>query len=265
MLLSLLLQIATLLPPSPTWNTEAKVDYLQAVQQLARMELWKEEATDSLHAMTLDQQAGLRLLLQSGTDAEVRLSTILAAGCSGDSTLGYSLWRRAGMEQDETRTIACLLAPKTVPPDVLPMLAWIAADPQRSLPQRATALARLLDADQFATWPMVRSILRTGTAADVMAPGADWKRDGRYELPKRILLLSIQHLLQRHGFDETSFEPNSAWPKQLSQLADLENSMQSMASAKRSVASNSAATWQRLQDLQAEGNKIASLAMSFLD
>ena len=65
-------------------------------------------------------------------------------------------------------------------------------------------------------------MLLTGTAADRTTTIADWPRKGRYELPKRILLLSLQHFLQRQGQPITDFEPNAAWNTQVLQVAELD-------------------------------------------
>jgi len=221
MLLVLLLQIATLLPPTPSFTAAPDANYLQDVQKLAAMETWLLSATDALTPQNPSHQAALASFLHQGTNAEVRLSAILGAGCDGSSPLGYAFWRRGAIEFEEAKTIACLLAPASVPPDVIPLLAWIATDPQRSLPIRATALARLIDADQVQTWPMVHAMLLTGTAEDRETSLANWRRGGRYELPKRILLLSIQSLLQRNQLESTDFEPNAAWSAQVLQLTDL--------------------------------------------
>ena len=244
--MALLLQIATLLPPTPTFEASPSAVYQQAIQELAAAETWSNTSLVQLAPKNGSQNATLAGFLHDGTHAEVRLSAILGAGCYGESPLAYAFWRRAALEQEEAQTVACLLAPASVPSEVLPMLAWLASDTQRSLPVRATALARLLDADQFQVWPLARSILRTGTAEDVVAPGADWKRSGRYELPKRILLLSIQRLLQRHGLRSTDFEPNAAWRSQLLQLIVLEQQILRLPKASLPIATVQARPWKKI-------------------
>ena len=56
------------------------------------------------------------------------------------------------------------------------------------------------------------AVLLSGTAADdPSAPGADWARSGRYELPKRLLLASIESLFADAGETMPVVEPNAAW------------------------------------------------------
>lgn len=252
--MALLLQIATLLPPAPIFDAELDANYLEAVQQLASADSWLHADLIQLAPKNSGQHATLASFLKDGTDAEVRLSAILGAGCSEDTPLADAFWRRAALEHEEAKTMACLLAPATVPSDAIPMLAWIATDTGRNLPIRATALARLLDAGQTQVWPLVRSILRTGTSQDVAAPGADWKRGGRYELPKRILLLSIQELLKRHEFEVTAFEPNAAWPAQLEQLMTLEKKIQKLPERDFPDLSIQSHPWKRILAQVSEGN-----------
>jgi len=220
--LSLLLQIVTLLPSAQDEVVAPEPAYLNSVQALAASAAWP---ADSMAALTPDssaQMAALAWLIEDGTDPEVRLAAVLSAGAESDSPLGYSLWRRAALDFNEERSLACLLAPNTPDTTALPLLAWIASDKSRSLPVRAAAVARLLDADCLAAWSICRLMLLTGTAADRTTTIADWPRKGRYELPKRILLLSLQHFLQRQGQPITDFEPNAAWNTQVLQVAELD-------------------------------------------
>lgn len=264
MVLALLLQIATLLPPAPAYEALPDALYHESVRQLAAEEVWPMDEIQKLSAGTPEQHAALAGFLHHGTHAEVRLVAILGAGCSEDSPLATSFWRRAALEQEEAKTIACLLAPASVSPDAFPILAWLATDAQRSLPVRATALARLLDANQTQVWPLVRSILRSGTAEDVVAPGADWKRGGRYELPKRILLLSIQELLARHKLEPTDFEPNAAWPLQLTQLASLERLIMQIPSGNFLELASDSKSWSQLLKLCKANNVQANAARRLL-
>lgn len=251
------------MPPAPEWTQPSDLDYRQQVTSLAQRPIWEKSALVDLHARTPDQEAALGSLVRRGTDAEVRLAAILGAGVDGDHPLGHAFWRRAALSLDEAQVLACLMAPITVPEQVLPMLAWIAVDPQRSLPQRAAACARLLDADQLGAWNLIRAILRTGTAEDVAGPGADWKRGGRYELPKRLLLFAIQDLLDRRGLAPTGFEPNAAWAVQLDQLADLEVSMRSLREGNPPPAPIGLA-WVQLHALTDQGNPTAQTALNLL-
>lgn len=264
MLLAILLQIVTLLPPTPSSTATPDANYLKDIQKLAAEETWPLAATDALAPKQPSHRAALANLLHQGTNAEVRLTTILGSGCDGSSPLGYAFWRRGALEFEEAKTIACLLAPATVPPDVLPLLAWMAIDPHRSLPIRATALARLLDADQVQTWPLVHAMLRTGTAEDLVTEKANWNRSGRYELPKRILLLSIQSLLQRHQMESTEFEPNAAWGLQFEQLRNLDSVIKNIWKAKIPQATRSTHPWKRLLLLSVNGSAHARSAHQLL-
>lgn len=220
---SLCLQILTLLPPAAdTGSVEPDSVYRNQLQALVSRTTWVEERLQPLRPQEPGHDAVLISMLERGSDAEVRLAALLAAGTSGDSPLGLALWRRAAQDFEEARVLACLLAPSTVPAEALPSLAFLASDPSRSLPQRAAACARLLDADVLTAWPLADAILRTGTASDREAGIADWRRGGRYELPKRILLLAVQDLLRRHDLEPTSFEPNGSWKSQEKALDALQ-------------------------------------------
>jgi hypothetical protein len=209
------------------------------------------------------EQSALALLIADGTAAEVRLAAVLAAGATSDSALGRALWRRAALDFNETRCLASLLAPATPSANALPLLAWIAADKRRTLPVRAAAVARLLDADCLAAWPMARLMLLTGTAADETTELANWPRKGRYELPKRILLLSIQELLQRHQQPATDFEPNASWQAQVAQVKALNASVGQCVVPNANVNADAAPnTWQALLKLEKAGSDHA--AASFL-
>lgn len=263
--MALLLQIATLLPPAPTFEAAPDAVYQNTIQEFATAETWPSAGLTALAPKRDSHNATLAGFLHGGSQAEVRLSAILGAGCSGESPLAFAFWRRAALELDEAQTVACLLAPASVPSEVLPMLAWMATDAQRSLPVRATALARLLDADQTQVWPLVRSVLRTGTAEDVVAPGADWERGGRYELPKRILLLSIQDLLRRHELGSTDFEPNAAWRLQLVQLVALEQHILQLPKASVPKATQQSEPWSKLLLLVDKKGAHAALAHALLN
>ncbi|MHC4824165.1 MAG: hypothetical protein ACYTEP_09120 [Planctomycetota bacterium] len=263
MFAALLIQIVTLMPAAPEWSDSGDSGYLNQVKELASLPAWDAEILDALHATNSAQECSLGSLIRRGTDAEVRLASLLGAGVDGSSDLGLEYWRRAAMDTDETRALACLMAPASIPDEVLPMLAWIASDPRRSLPQRAAACARLIEAERFGAWDLAHSILRTGTAMDVVGPGADWKRGGRYELPKRMLLMAIQDLLQRHDLPPTDFEPNAPWDIQLRQLAELEVTMRELATKARPHHGGQPA-WIRLLNLEESGDMHAQGALKLL-
>ncbi|MGB0952482.1 MAG: hypothetical protein ACPG31_04615 [Planctomycetota bacterium] len=264
MLLSALFQIITLLPPAVETEPLPVVgDYQSAVVQLATQAAWSDAALQALPCDSALRQQLLIPLVDRGSDAEVRLAALLAAGVPGDSPLGIALWRRAAQDFDETRVLACLLAPKTVPADALPSLAWIASDPGRSMPQRATACARLLDANVLLAWPLADALLRTGTASDRAEGLADWPRGGRYELPKRILLLSIQDLLRRHQLPATDFEPNAAWAAQEASLVALNHAIQGIEGSPPLIDASSR-PWTALHLQRERGQPIAIRALRLL-
>lgn len=263
MLAALLLQIVTLMPPAPEWQEPSDPEYLQQVQVLAALPAWDQAILAELHAQTPSQEAALGQLVRRGSRPEVRLATLLGSGVEGSLPLAHAYWRRAAMSQEEAEVLACLMAPSSVPHSVLPLLAWIAVDSHRSLPQRAAACARLLDAEHLGGWDLVRAILRTGTTEDVAEPGADWKRGGRYELPKRLLLFSIQDLQRRHDLPVTDFEPNAAWAEQSRQLRDLEEVLGGLL-VDLPPPSLEGPAWEQLQSLAKEGYPKAELAVALL-
>lgn len=264
MLLSVLFQILTLLPPTPEWETiPADEAYRAEVRALAIESIWSDSRLQRLHIATSSQERVLAEFLRRGSDVEVRLAALLSAGTEGDSKLGHALWRRAAQGFDEARVLACLLAPASVPAEALPSLAWIASDPRRSLPQRAAACARLLDAGVLTAWPLANAILRTGTTSDHHESFADWRRGGRYELPKRILLLSIEDLLERHQLPASDFEPNAAWAAQEDSLAVLGAAIQGISSHGPTL-NSSIRSWRALLLQKERGQPVAIRAFRLL-
>jgi hypothetical protein len=138
--------------------------------------------------------------------------------------------------------------------NALPLIAWIAQDQRRSLAVRAAAIARLLDANCLAAWPMARRMLWTGTAVDKKTSIANWSRKGRYELPKRILLLSIQGLLKRRDLTSTDFEPNAPWVVQVEQVEKLNEIMSALEPTPPLPVDRMPQSWKRLLDLKEAGN-----------
>lgn len=264
MLLPVLFQIITLLPPAAEpEEMPLDMEYRDAVVQLAAQASWADEALKALSCTSEIRAQVLLPLLHRGSDAEVRLAALLAAGVEGDSPIGLALWRRAAQDFDEARVLACLLAPKSVPSVALPSLAWIAADPARSMPQRATACARLLDADVLTAWPLADALLRTGTASDRKEGMFDWPRSGRYELPKRILLLSVQELLKRHKLAPTDFEPNGAWKAQEQALEALHGALR-VSIAQGQAQAFKSRPWRALLEQVERGQPVAIRARRIL-
>jgi hypothetical protein len=255
------MQIISLVPAPLEDSAELDMAYLKSVQALAAEAVWEDEQCQQLAPQDEAQAATLANLINDGNDGEVRLCAVLAAGAQSQSTLGRSLWRRAALDFNEARVLGCLLAPDSPAPDALPLLAWIAQDVRRSLPVRAAAVARLLDADCLAAWPMARLMLLAGTAADEKSELANWPRKGRYELPKRMLLLSIQELLERHQQASTDFEPNAAWTQQVEHVAKLDSIMQGLEALPAIAKAESPTSWIVLLEMHKAGS--AQAAASF--
>lgn len=256
MFLTFLLQIVTLLPSTAAPSCAEDLQYAAAVKTLAATQIWTDQQIQALPATTAPQHLALSLLIQNGSDPEVRLAAVLSAGVASDSILGRALWRRAALDFNESRCLACLLAPATPSSEALPLLAWIARNPRRTLPVRAAALSRLLDADCLSAWPTCRLMLCAGTAEDETTVLADWPRLGRYELPKRILLLAVQDLLARHQLAATNFEPNAAWQIQVQQLAVLDELINSCPVISSEITAPT--TWKTLLQMKKAGSEHAA-------
>lgn len=252
------MQIVTLVPPSLAEPMATDSDYSKTVVQLAASATWSAESIAQLSFVSSAETGALAELIAEGTDPEVRLAAVLSAGVASDSELGRALWRRAALDFNEARCLASLLAPAAPSADALPLLAWIATDERRSLPVRAAAVARLLDADCLAAWPMARLMLLAGTAVDDTTAIANWPRKGRYELPKRVLLLSIQGFLERHQQAATNFEPNGAWQVQVAQVEVLDVAMSQCSSPTSESVNDAPSTWLALQKLDKAGSDHAA-------
>lgn len=217
----MLLQAAAFLPPPPP-SLAAPAAYQARVQAILRTEQWSDTDLRRLRPRDAKEAGGLIGLLRTGSAREALLAAFVVARSEPDEELALACVAAACQLGEEDAALACLLAPPQVPPACLPALAYLALEAQRPLSVRAAAIARLLDADLGRAWPLARSVLRTGTPLDEDAPWADWERGGRYELPKRILLASMQDWLRRHGQAPTDYEPNASWPEQEAALARLE-------------------------------------------
>jgi hypothetical protein len=222
MLAPLLLQAAALFPASEVL-VEADPAYTARVLALAAESSWSDGEVEALRAElgSREAEASLAQLLDEGDDSELRLAALVASG-TRTPWLADALYATGCSYRGEAAALACLLAPADVPERWWPALLMRAQDPLATLPVRAGAMARLLDGGCLEVWPFVRSVLRTGTAVDEPAPWADWKRTGRYELPKRILTLSLDRLLKDFDGQPSGFEPNAAWDAQVAQLAAME-------------------------------------------
>jgi len=169
------------------------------------------------------QVAALIDLLRRGDAHELRVAILLGTGAAPGTPLAEALFRVGCEPGDEASTLAAVLAPSRPDPADLPALAYLASMPERPLSVRAAAVARLLEGDCAGAWPLARAILATGTPREESAPWADWERSGRYELPKRTLILFVDAWLERHGEKPPPpFEPNASWKHQAEQLGVLD-------------------------------------------
>lgn len=223
-----MLQAATLLPtcpdptksPAPDWN--ANVAQYQA--ELEEVVSQPEVKWEELEGLRPNSQAKTWVLFQqlkNGNRRQAKLAALLTAGTS-DNSLSHALYAAACTRKDEATALACLLAPQSLTRAYVPAMAYLAQSKNQPLSIRAAAAGRLLESGYLAVWPLCRSIFRSGTAGDEQAPWADWKRGVRWELPKRLLLLSTNRWLQKHGLESSKIEPNAAWEIQLEQLAAAE-------------------------------------------
>lgn len=221
MLAGLALQAAALLPPREAVGPTPAA-YRGRFAAIARGAEWSFPDLLRLWPRSDGERAALVQLLQEGSPREVLLASIAAAGARAGDSLARACLRAACELREEDASLAALLAPAEPPAACLPALAVLVLEPDRPLSVRAAAAGRLLQADCTGAWPVARSILRTGTPLDEDAPWADWPRSGRYELPKRILLLAVDDFLCRHGEAGSGYEPNASWPDQVAQLRALE-------------------------------------------
>ncbi len=218
--LALVLQ-AGLLPavPAPAAPDPQRLDALRA---LARTDPWPTERIAALRPATPEEADALAELLLRGTQPEGRLAALAGAGTPGNSALGAALLRFGVLGLAPEDALAGLLAVESAPTEWLPALARLAARRDAPLETRAAACALLLDAGVVSAWPLARAILLTGTAEDRGDPDWDWPRTGRYELPKRLLVLALDRLLQRHGLPPSGLEPNASWAAQVARVHALD-------------------------------------------
>lgn len=220
MLVVWLIQAVSLLPapaPPPVALDAAYLDSLR--QAAAREESTIEQAElQALRPAGLTGRATLAHFLRAGDGRSRRLAAVLASGTT-DPALGRALIRAACEAPGTSTAVACLLAPASPPPGTLPALARLAQTADRPLAVRAAAAARLLDAGCHGVWPWVRALFAGGTRLDRAAPAwADWPRGTRWELPKRIALLALNHWLEACGQAPALYEPNAAWEAQAKQI-----------------------------------------------
>ncbi len=220
MIALLVFQLVSLLPPAPTPPVAGEADaaYQQQLQRLVQKE---EVAWTQIEEFRPTSQAQRQLLQQwliRGDRNQAKLAALLSANTS-DLDLTDALFRAAMTRQETATSLTCLLAPKSMPPRYCAAMAYFAQESDRAISIRAAAAGRLLENGYVGVWPFCRSVFRSGTAAEERPIWADWRRGNRWELPKRLLLFSVNRLLATHELQPSSIEPNAAWAKQLQQLA----------------------------------------------
>ena len=238
--------------------------YRGAVETLAAQEHWSAADLRSLAADLAPEWDTLAALLDDADLRRVRLCTLLASGADAQAStpvaalrLRHALLRAACTIPQEAEALACLLAPARLGAEWWPALLMLAGDPDRPLPVRGAAVGRLLEDGCSGAWPVARSLLRAGTAVDEPAPWADWKRGGRYELPKRLLVISLDRVLPQ----PCGFEPNAAWASQAEQLVALESAVAGLPTL---APEQVPATWLRLLDAAGEDDRLALRALGML-
>ena len=229
MLFAIALQFISLLPPPQQVETFAAVasditDYQRQVLELATHDNYSEKQILELRPQ-LNQYAELAALLPYSTATQAKLIAVLSSGCAADSSLGDALLQLALRSRDLDVRLACLLAPTSVSIDYLPALACVSLSSDIDLSLRAVACGRLLEHQYYSAWPLAKAILLTGTASDATNGHdfPDWKRSGRYELPKRLLTMMLVGAVKtRRLFRPVFFEPNAAWIVQEQQVASID-------------------------------------------
>jgi len=253
--------------PAPAPASTAAADpagqsYLESVRALAQQDSWPWEQLEALRANTPARLAALASAFAQANAREQKLGAILGSGCAGP--LAAALFRAGVQTVDEGLGVACLLAPAAPGPEWWPALTRIALARPLSLPLRAVATARLIEAGCWGVWPVARSILRTGTAMDEPAPWANWQRAGRYELPKRLLLVSLDKRLTEAGLPACGIEPNGPWADQELALSRLEPQIQQLARSMAHPAVQRLSTWRALLQDAASGDPRAAQVLAML-
>lgn len=222
MLVPLLLQLAPWLPPLPT-TAVADPDDVGLLQSVVAITPWPTEDLENWFPKSPEENQAMAAMVEDADLTTLRFLALASAGVEASSPLGRALYRSACQMLPEAEALACLLAPTAPDEESAIALADLALRQDRSLPVRAAALGRLLEAGYSGAWPLAKAVLLTGTTQDnPELPYATWVRGGRYELPKRLLLVSIRELLPEPERAQLSFEPNSSWANQVLAAEALE-------------------------------------------
>jgi hypothetical protein len=286
MFLLWMLQAATLLPPTPAVpapplesraSAEVAAHYESRLVELVQLPEVQWQELEALRPDKYHQTQTLISLLKNGNRRQAKLAALLGAGTT-DLELQHALYVAACTRKDEATALACLLAPAEMNYPQIAAMAYLAQSQKQPLSVRAAAAGRLLENGYLSVWPLCRSIFRSGTAGDERPPWANWKRGVRWELPKRILLLSLNRWLAKNELGASTIEPNAAWEVQLKQLAATELLVQK---SRKGVAVDPLRSWNhssgpgdvvpparprfdRLFDLAMEGDRQAEWAIQWI-
>ncbi len=210
----LLFQATAFLPEGTGAHIPPDATFLNRCAEAARSKTVEWKDLGGLRPNGPKQEAALIRFLHHGTPAEARLAAVLGSGVSASSPLADALFLVSCRTSDPALALSCLLSPKNAGPQHLPALAYLALDSSLSLAIRGAALGRLLEQDCVGAWPLAGSLLRMGTPEETHPPGAGWAKTGQYELPKRLLLRSVNSWLRMHELPPSTFEPNASWSDQ---------------------------------------------------
>ena len=237
MLFAIVLQLTSLLPAPQQVESLVTQDYQPTAYQQQILNLALQESYSQQQILDLrpqkHQQPEIAALLPYATATQAKLIAVLSSGSAADSILSDALLQLAVRSRNLDVRLACLLAPAAVDASYLPALACLALSSDLDLSLRAVSCARLLEHQYYSAWPLAKAILLTGTATDFDNGHTfpDWKRSGRYELPKRLLaMLLTTTLLEQNGITIV-FEPNAAWAVQEQQIAAIDKVMAKLKSA----------------------------------
>ena len=228
MLFTIVLQLASLLPaPQQAESLITQGDdltvYQQQILELAQRESYSQQQLLDLRPK-MHQQSEVAALLPYATATQAKLIAVLSSGSAADSVLSDALLQLAVRSRNLDVRLACLLAPIAVDASYLPALACLALNSNLDLALRAVCCARLLEHQYYSAWPLAKAILLTGTATDYDNGHdfPDWKRSGRYELPKRLLTMLLETAVLEQSDISIVFEPNAAWAVQEQQVAVID-------------------------------------------
>lgn len=203
-----------LIPELPLPLTRPDPAFAEQVRAALDAPEWAWSEIENLRATDATRELALATFVDQADDRALRLLAVLGAGCTPEGALTHAFLQRSCGALPEEAAVACLLAPSSVPTDWWPALGHLAARTVAPMSVRAAALSRLLESSCDAAWPWARAVLLTGTAHDQTGPGMDWRRAGRYELPKRLIVAALDLRARATGEPMSGFEPNAAWEAQ---------------------------------------------------